>query len=183
MGITAVSAGQRITASLLNGLPVSIPLATGSVASSAAETVIGTFPIPASDPAAAAGSGFRFAVSGSADDTATPTLTLRMRFNSVAGTQIFSSIAALTCRATVANMMWFFDGWIIFSTGGAAASTATQGELTENIVSTVPASHANAHGPDTVDTTVAWSLVVTAAWSAASASNICRTLAGGLNRM
>ncbi len=183
MGVTAVAAGQKITAALLNSLPVSIPLVTGSVASSAAETVIGTFTIPANDPAAVAGSGFRFAVYGTADDTATPTLTLRLRFNTTGGTQIFSSIAALTCRATVTNMPWFYDGWIDFSSGGAGASCATQGQLNETLVSTTPANHANAHGPDTVDVTVQWSLVVTAQWSASSASNICRTLSGSLIRM
>src|ERR1035437_9722097 len=102
MGAVQVTAGQRITAAVLNNLPVTVsPLATGSVASSAAETVVGSFTIPAGDPVATF--GYRLGCMGTAGDTGTPTLTIRARRTGAGGT-LLAGYGALPCRSGITGM-------------------------------------------------------------------------------
>ncbi len=183
MGAAAVLAGQRITASLLNSLPVSVPMATGSIASSVAEAVIGTFTFPANDPAAAAGSGYRFHVFGTADDTGTPTLTLRVRAGGLAGTIITAGLGPTACQATVTNMKWAMDIWGYYSAAGAGGTLDFNGNVNEQVFQATWTAHPVLGLNIAMDTTATVTFVVTAQWGTSSASNICRTLTGAAYRI
>jgi hypothetical protein len=162
------SALELLTLAMLTRAP-SIPLVTGSVASSNAETVIGTFTVPANDSAAVAGSGYQF------------------RINGLGGTQIGNQPGALTCRTTATGMQYAIDGWLYFITAGASAQLSGHSVLDESVSSATPVVHGNgtfgASNPGTFDSTAAWTLVLTATWGTSSASNIARTLTGGLYRI
>jgi len=180
MGLTPVAAGQRVTAALLNGLPVTLSqLATGSVASSVAETVIGTVTIPANDPTV--GQGYMLRVFGSADDVLTPTLHLRLRLTSAAGTLI-SDFGTQTCR-TATNMQFIVDCPLYFTAAGAAGAFYNFGEMREEFVTAAAVEHDSGSIGVAADTTAPVVIVITAVWGTSSASNICRTLAGALTRI
>lgn len=156
------------------------PLTTGAIANSVAETVIGTFTIPANDPIA--GSGYRFRVYGGASDVLTPTLTFRFRLTNATGT-VFMTGLALTC-ITSASMRYSVDGWLYFNAVGAAGKLRASGILSESIAATAPALHSLLGGDTTgVDTTSPVVLCVTAQWSAASPSNNCVTFNGSMERI
>lgn len=183
MGVSQVVAGQKITAALLNGLPAQVAaLSTGSVSNTLAETVIGSFSIPAGQ-VSATGNGLAFRIFGTADTTATPALQLKMHFGTAGSTSdllIFTGLS-ITAR-TGTSMAWVLDGWFYFTTVGASGvicGVALQSQQVSTATDSPPNwAFANTLSP--VDTTVAESLTVSATWGTASTSNICRTLAGAV---
>jgi hypothetical protein len=189
MPLPPVLAGQRITAALLNGLPTGIALATGSMANSATETVIGSFQIPA-NTITAVNSGFQYYIYGTADNvvTATPTIAFSTRLGTT-GTTSDQGIAfgpTITCRATAqTGQGWWIEGWINFGVTGASGGVYQRADFYQAITAapntmTPVLSGGLVSGGGNINTTVANQLTVTAHWSAASASNIARSLAGAL---
>jgi len=186
MGLAPIQAGQRITAAVANSLPVTLsPLTLGSVSSSAAETVIGSFTIPASN--AVAGNGYAFHILGNANDTGTPALTFNLRINSVAGSVIGLTMGPWTCRPSQGDMIWALDGSMYVTAGGSACQL--QGHtIWDETIQTIngngtPTLHGNptyGNHPAPFDSTQPWSIVITATWDTANAANLCQTLAGSL---
>ncbi len=187
MGEALITAGQRITASMLNGLPVALAnLATGSVTSTTTETVVGTLAaaIPAGD--AAVNSGYEIRVSGTADGAATsPTLTLALRLDTAAGAVLVTH-SAVTYLAAGGTGRGFFIAATFHATAvGVSGKLFGVSQLLENVSKTGNANvdSQNNQNNTTIDTTVAHNIVLTAKWSAASASNTARTLAGDIVRI
>jgi len=181
MGESPVLAGQSVTDQMLNGLPVTLStLVTGSVSNSATETVIGSFTIPADD--AVAGSGYEFRVFGSADMLASATTRFRLRLASATGTLLMQG-AALSCPGAATGRPWGLRGTLYANAAGSSGLIDGWSWWAEELQSTTPSEQASSCLAVAVDWTAAVTLVVTADWGAASASNVARTLDGGLNRI
>jgi hypothetical protein len=189
MGAVPVTAGQRITAALLNALPVTLaPLVTGSVSNSAAETVIGTFTIPA-NTITATGQGLQWRICGSADSNGTgpPTIGFQIRLGTAGTTAdglMLGSATYINERAgSSTGLGWDLDGWLYFTGTGAAAPYVARMTSIDQITSGAAAQHqfiVSTAGAKTADITSVLKLTVTATWSAASTANVARTLAGSL---
>lgn len=184
MGLPPVLAGQRITANLLNGLPVTVAqLATSSFNNSGVEQVIGSFTAPAGD-VTAVGQGYQMRIFGSCDSAAgTALLTWKLRLNSLTGTLVSTAIA-VTPRTTT-NAPFTVDAWLYFTAVGASGTVDVQGYLNEGVTSGATVLHPILSAPNigTIDTTSAATYVLTALWGTAATGNAVRTLAGGMNRI
>jgi hypothetical protein len=176
MGLTSVLAGQDETAATANLLPPAASiLATGTVSNSNAETIIGTFTIPAGDASSASG-GYWFYVHGTSTEAANPNLTLRTRLNSTAGT-ILSSLGPSALTATPGTFDILL--WLLFEGIGAAGTFGCVSQTTmTNVAFITGGAEAVA-----INTTIANTLVITAQFSAAAAANTATTKAGVLYRL
>lgn len=155
-------------------------IVTGSIANSVTETVIGTFnSIPANDPIA--GSCYHVSARGTADFTTSPTVTIRVRLDSITGARQFDS-GALTCAGTLTNRAWAVEARFMVTATGVSGSYETFGWYNDGIRSSNSQIGSNFTG-QVIDTTSAHTVVVTATWGTASASNVCRSLAGTLERV
>ncbi|NUP47561.1 MAG: hypothetical protein HOW97_09660 [Catenulispora sp.] len=156
-------------------------LTTATVANTATETVIGTFTIPAND--AQAGGVYRATMYGTASSTGTPTITFKVRLGGVSG-QILASFPAVTTASGVASGGWLVETRLLCIVNGAAATWSASSALNQQIASLTAgtSSVALTNGTVTVDSTINEALVVTATWSAASASNTASSTAGLLYR-
>lgn len=156
-------------------------LTTATVANTVTETVVGTFTIPAAD--AQAGGVYRGTVYGTASTTGTPTLTFKVRLGGVAG-QVLATFPAITTASGLVTGGWLAEVRLMCLTNGASATWAASASLNHQIASLTAgaSSPALTNGTVTVDSTVAETLVITATWSAASASNTVSSTAGLLYR-
>jgi hypothetical protein len=118
--------------------------------------------------------------------TATPTLTFRLRWAGVGGT-VMAASGAITCGSAVTAAMWALELIVVTRANGSSGSLFTTGKVIvgEDAANTVgSATNASAVGlmgsagvatpaAVTLDLTAAPSggIVLTAQWSAASASN------------
>jgi len=178
MGESPVLAGQAVTDKVLNGLPVTLStLVTGS-SSASAETIIGTWTIPAND--AVAGSGYQFRVIGTADIPSAATLRLHLRLASATGALLMQG-AALTSGVTGSNHWWNMRGYLYANAAGSSGSLDGSSWWAEAIQSSTPAEVASGLISQAVDTTSTILLCVTASIGTGAAT--VRTLDGGLNRI
>jgi hypothetical protein len=146
--------------------------ATVTVANTVTETVIGTLTIPANDTVV--GAVYRVVVYGTASVTGTPTFTIRGRLGGVAGT-LAATIGAVTASSGVTNQTWSVEFDIVCLTTGGSGTWMPRMVVVQNVTAAaaqtgtvlLPVSGASV----TRDTTASSDMVVTWAWSAASASN------------
>jgi hypothetical protein len=180
MGITALAAGQRATAAQINSLPVVTSyLSTGSVTNTTSETIIGTFTIAAGDPAFPG--GYRFEVVGTAAQSGTPNVSMRVRLNSTSGALLFSATGV---SFSAASTPFAFDGFIMFSAIGASGAfygsvimnSNFGGAATAVLTPGIPNNVA-------INTTISNTIVVTAQFSAASSSDTVTTIGGAMYRL
>lgn len=158
--------------------PTSQSVAT--VANTAAETVLASWSIPAGD--AADHCVYRYVVQGVASTTGTPTLTIRVRLGGVAGA-IVAAFTAVTTSAGISGRGWRVDGSLLPIVLGASGTWAGGATLTHHLASTTGAvQNELTDAPITRDSTSSQTLVVTAQWSAASASNTATAQVGQLTR-
>lgn len=146
--------------------------ASVTVANTTTETIVGTITIPAGD--AAVGAIYRVTVFGTASVTGTPTFTVRGRLGGVAGT-LAATLGPTTAGSGVTGQSWSVDFDLVCLTTGASATWMPRFVLAQN-VSTASAQTGSVLLPVTAasitqDSTVSNTMVVTWAWSAASASN------------
>lgn len=183
MGVSPVSAGQRITAAMINGLPVTwSQLTTGSGGtSSTGEVVIGTFQsaMPANDPAV--GFGYMWRVVGTTNETGTPNITLRTRIDTAGGTAIVSHTAMTANQGN--SRLFSLEGWMFFTAIGAGGAATADERVHEIITTTGNGTFASTFGTPSIDTTSAHSIVITAQFSASNAGNLASTLAGTLYKI
>jgi hypothetical protein len=154
-----------------------------AIANTTTETII--FPnttVPAN--LMADGRILRVIAMGRHSTTATPTLTFRLRWGGVAGTVLAAS-GAITAGSGVTNAIWRLEALLVVRSNGQSGSIFAMGEveLGEDAANTVgSATNATAVGfmgsagvatpaAVTADLTADTPLALTAAWSAASASN------------
>ncbi|MCX5326268.1 right-handed parallel beta-helix repeat-containing protein [Streptomyces sp. NBC_00120] len=154
---------------------------TATAANSAAETVVASWLIPAGD--ALPGTAYRFAAHGQASTTATPTLTIRVRLGGVTGT-VVAAFAAVTTGSAIANRGWEVNGVLHAIAPGSSGTWSGGAQLWHRLASTTGAAAQEVtDGVITRDSTADQALVVTAQWSAASASNTAQALAATLLRI
>lgn len=126
----------------------------------------------------------RLRIFGQYSNTATPTLTYRLRWGGVAGT-VLAATAAVTTPSGVTAATWNLDIMIQTRSNGSAGSIMANGDA--SVYAAVAPTVASATGSAadtpitaggvttpaavTVDLTADTALAVTAQWSAASASN------------
>ncbi len=174
-------AGSDITAAALNALPAPLDtLAIGSVTNSAAETTIGTFAngIPANDPGL--NSAYVFTVSGTCDVTATPTLRLRLYIASVTTAHRIFDSGVLTTSAGAGQPWWLWARVIITGTG--SSGTHDPGGIGA-FAAVSAAAITSIFTAQTINTTIANQILLTAQWGTASASNTCRSTGGTMGRL
>ncbi|HET9382262.1 MAG TPA: hypothetical protein VFP69_15725 [Streptomyces sp.] len=152
-----------------------------TAANTTAETVVGSWTIPAGD--AAVGTGYRFALHGTASTTGTPTLTLRVRLGGATGA-VIAAYTAVTTGSGISSRGWRIEGALHCVTTGASGTWAGGAALSHHLTGTTGvAQHELTDAPVTRDTTVDQALVVTAQWSAAAAANTAAGTAGSLQRV
>ncbi|MFD8937335.1 right-handed parallel beta-helix repeat-containing protein [Streptomyces sp. NPDC059578] len=152
-----------------------------TAANSTAETAVASWTVPAND--ALAGTAYRVTAQGIASTTGTPTLTLRVRLGGVAG-PVIAAFSAVTTSSGIASRGWRIDGTLHSLTIGGSATWAGGATLTHHLASTTGQAQTElTDAAITRDSTVDQVLVVTAQWSAASASNTAGGTAGLLQRI
>jgi len=179
MTTSLITAGSRAVASQGSALATLVSaLTTGSIASSTTETVIGTANIPANS--VSLGDVLKLKVLGSVDATGTPTLTLKLRFNSASGGTLLTMYSA-TARAATSSP-YYIDLDLMVTATGASANLEAAGFLSDRVTSSTAAitGQVNNINAGTFDSTASTNLVVTATWGTSSASNVARTLQGAL---
>lgn len=146
------------------------------VSSTATETIMATLSIPSEK--AVVGAMFRLTAFGVASVTGTPTLTLRTRLGGIGGTLQANSGARTASSGVTAH------GWKVVTelscisigsggTGFIQQLTHESLSLAGSPVWVSPAVILDGSLPGAWNTTVAQTMVLTATWSASSASNIC----------
>lgn len=180
MGIAPVAAGEEIIADIINQLPVVVSyLSTGSVANSTAETIIGTFTI-GPDQATFPG-GFWWNIFGVATNTGSPTVTMRIRLNSVTGTLLFNP-GAVSVSSGSGSQFWI-GGGMGFEAIGSSGSFGIWDQWMASFSGATAAQTPSMIDAISIDTTATNTLVLTAQWSAASASNTAATRFGAMYRL
>lgn len=154
-------------------------LTTATVANTVSETVIGTFTIPAND--AQSNGSYRATIFGVASTTGTPTLGFNVRLGGLAG-QLLGSFTAVTTTSNLVNGAWFHEIFLYCIANGASATWSAAISQWHQLSGTGTSAHRLTNGTVTVNSTTAQTLVVTAIWSAASASNTASSTAGLLTR-
>lgn len=153
---------------------------TATAAGTSAETVVASWMIPAGD--ALPGTAYRFAAQGQASSTGTPTLTIRVRLGGPGGA-VVASFAAVTTSSSISNRGWRVDGVLHAVAPGSSGTWLCGAQLVHHLSSTSGQSTQDVtDGTVTRDSTVDQALVVTAQWSASSASNTAQGLAANLHR-
>lgn len=155
-------------------------IALAAAASTTAETVVASWIIPAED--ALPGTAYRFDAHGQASTTGTPTLTIRVRLGGVAGA-VVAAFSAVTTSSAIANRGWHVSG-VLHAVAPSATGTWTgRASLVHHLNNVVgQALQDLTDGTIVRDSTVDQALVVTAQWSAASASNTTTGLAANMRR-
>ncbi|WP_328903319.1 right-handed parallel beta-helix repeat-containing protein [Streptomyces sp. NBC_00441] len=159
--------------------PTSRSLATA--ANTTSETILASWSIPAGDAADYA--SYRFTAQGVASTTGTPTLTIRVRLGGVSGA-VVAAFTAVTTSSAISGRGWRVDGSLLAVAPGSASATWVGGAtLTHHLSSTTGAvQNELTDGTITRDSTSSQALVVTAQWSAASASNTATAQVGQMVR-
>jgi hypothetical protein len=174
---TPVAAGQRITASVLNSLPVDLgALGTGSITNSVTETVIGTFSSAIPQNTAVAGSGYSFLISGTTDTTGTPTIQWRLYVGGIVAAQLIFDSGVQTTNGTATSKAYTVRAFLIVTGTGSSGTFESFGLVNSAHVS--GGANYNSRTASTINTTVSNDVVLTAKWGTASSSNTARTLAG-----
>lgn len=146
--------------------------ATTTVANTITETAIGTLTIPANDTAV--GAVYRIVAFGTASVTGTPTFTIRGRLGGAAGT-LAATIGPVTASTGVTNQTWSCEFDVVCLTTGGSGTWMPRLVVAQNVsgasVQTGTILLPTAGASVTRDTTASSDMVITWAWSAASASN------------
>lgn len=177
-----------------SGLNGTIPLSalaktsTTTLSNSTTETVLHTFTIAGSD--ASVGSVYSIRATGTMDwTTGSPTVTFRVRLGGVSGATIASCTVACTSSASTSGPAWNVEGDIVCITTGSSGTWRGSIKALAGIQSGgfgAAANPATAGAPSsavTQTTTSTNDLVITAQWSAASASNTIRCDTGYASRI
>lgn len=177
-----------------SGLNGTIPLAglaktsTTTVSNTTTETLLHTFTIPGND--ASAGSVYTIRAIGTMDwTTGTPTVTFRVRLGGLAGTLIASCVVTCPTGASSAAPAWTVDGDVITISTGSGGTWRGSIRAAGQVVSggfTAAANPSTVGAPGSavsVSTTATADLVITAQWSAASATNTLRCDTGYAQRI
>ncbi|NGO66818.1 right-handed parallel beta-helix repeat-containing protein [Streptomyces boncukensis] len=180
---TPINFTGTVTGAVRRGNSADAPgaITTGTAANTTTETAVASLLIPAND--ALPGTGYRFSVHGQASTTGTPTLTIRVRLGGATGT-VLAAFSAVTTASGIAGRGWSVSGVLHAVVPGSTGTWTANGQLVHRLASTTgQALQEVTDGTVTRDSTADQALVVTAQWSAASASNTAQVLAASLNRV
>lgn len=149
-----------------------VPSATTTVASTTSETVIATYTASANDMIA--GAVYKITAWGVAGVTGTPTMIFKPRFGGVAGTS--NATITVTASSNVTAKVWKAEALFVIQSTGASGNVHSNITVSEglSVVGSNPSTcvvRMDGNTTTTVNTTVSNDLVITAKWSASSASN------------
>lgn len=121
------------------------------------------------------GAVLRVTAAGEISTTGSPTFTFQLRYGGVSGTSLIST-GALTQGTTQTRLAWRFEAIVACRSIGTSGTVVPEGLVTWNTTTSAGTTLAvpqtiPSPATVTVDTTTAKALVLTGAWSAASASN------------
>jgi len=181
VGITQLAAGQKLTAATINQLPVVVSyLSTGSGGtSSTSEVQIGSFTIPANDPTNPGGYWWKIHTTCTA--ASSPTLTVRLRLNTLAGTILAVGDASNT--VSLSNGIIQHDGWVGFEAIGSSGSFGSWCATYAFLQAATTTTHVNQTDGTAINTTISNSILVTAQYGASNAGNTATTRFGSLYRL
>ena len=181
MGITQLAAGQKLTAATINQLPVVVSyLSTGSGGtSSTSEVQIGSFTIPAGDPTFPG--GYQWVIHTVCTAAASPTLTVRLRLNSLAGTILGINDASNTQSFSPGIVQ--HNGWIQLEAIGSSGFFGCYNSTYALLQSATTTTHVNQTDGTAINTTVSNTILVTAQFGASNAGNSATTKSGALYRL
>lgn len=142
-----------------------------TVANTITETAFATITLPAND--AVVGAVYKIHAYGTLGVTGTPTMTFRGRLGGAAGTQmvVFPSV---TIRTGATDGFWDIIYYLTCLTTGVSGTWSPMMKYSHNFLTSVTTyTHLGpiTSAPVTRDTTISNDMVLTATWSAASASN------------
>lgn len=146
--------------------------ATTTVANTTTETVVGTYTISANQPVA--GSVYRMVAFGNISNTGTPTITWRARIGGVSGTLLCGLGPTTPSTGSQSSKEVRLSLEVVCLTTGSSGTwfglmTEQRNWHDSGTVSTVQINSSD--GAVTRDTTASNSLVITAQWGTANASN------------
>lgn len=174
-GAVALTGAVSMTGEVTTGgvrAPAAYPAkgSTTTVANSTAETILHTLSIPAGD--ALVGTAYRMRLFGLATwpVTTVPTITFRLRLGGGSGAVV--ATVTVTCPATAGTSKgWTIDADLTVTAVGASANWRGSMDIANSIATAVQ-DRADASGAGVTRSSLqANDVVVTAQWSAASASN------------
>lgn len=155
-----------------SGVKKTLTSTVTTVANTASETIIASMPIPAGD--LAVGAAFRIKIHCNVSFLSSASLTWRMRWNGIGGTNI-GTCGPTTLSATAqTNKEVTLEAYVqvrSVSAGGTIFANLLEIRNTTQTGSIGEVQMGSSDGAVTVDTSSATSFVVTATWGAASASN------------
>lgn len=161
------------TVAVLSGNLASVT-STTTVANTLTETVLGVATIPANEPKA--GSVYHMYGYGQYSVTSTPTLTFKVYWGGLGGTNILS-LPAINASNNITAAAYRYDVTVGFrSTTSLVASMHLH--LVTDTGTSVAQGYTTTTAPTTVTTSAASDLAVSFKWSAASASNTISALGG-----
>jgi len=180
MGITQVAAGSRATAATFNSLPVIVSyLSTGSGGtSSTSEVSIGSFTIPANDPTFPG--GYQWQIHTVCAAAASPTLTIRLRLNTLAGTILAVNDPSNTVSLSAGIIQ--HNGWIINEALGSSGSFGSYCSTYAFLQAATTTTHVNQTEATGINTTISNTILVTAQFGTSNAGNSATTKGGALYR-
>lgn len=149
-----------------------------AVANTTDETALASVTVPANYMSD--GRILRLKAFGKLSTTVTPTITFAVRWGGAAGV-LLATTEAITNGSTVTNVNWSIEVLIQLRTNGATGTAIAMGEAKLHTSATAIAENVfgvsgyDAPATATVDLTTDKALVLTADWSAASASNTINT--------
>ena len=178
------NAGSRLTAAAANLADYQAAAMTVSgVSNSTTETVVGSVTVPATDPGlSSTGCGYRLYWFGVASCTGTPTLQIQIREASVTGT-IIANFGAITCQSGGSGMHVAIDMELLISSTGPSGTFDCMTTLRSSLAAATVAFGGSGSNAKPINTTAAFTLVVTALWGTASASNTLTGDVGTLDRI
>jgi len=181
MGITQVPAGSRATAQQFNSLPVIVSyLSTGSGGtSSTSEVQVGSFTIPANDPTFPG--GYQWVIHTVCAATGSPTLTVRLRLNTLAGTILAVNDPSNTVSLSAGIIQ--HNGWIFNEALGSSGSFGSYNSTFAFLQAATTTTHVNQTEATGINTTISNTILVTAQFGTSNAGNSVTTKGGSLYRL
>jgi hypothetical protein len=194
LGLTLPAGTEDVDISVLNTDFTKLDTAIGfksvkttitTLANSTAETVLYSLTLGANS--VGLGSVYKMVAWGQASTTATPTLTFRLRLGGVGGT-VMAVCPAITTASGIANKGWRAEGDLILvaspgASAGWQAALRVINELNTVAPNNAVAGASNTSGGILLGSDVSRDWVLTAQWSAASASNTLGISAGYAHRV
>lgn len=172
------AAGELLVAGTFGASPVQSLISSSS--NTVAEAVIASFTIPAND-AQSLTSAYEYRLFGNINATLAMNVTLRLRIGGLAG-NLLATFGPFTVRGLINGMGWALSGTTTCRGNGAGGHFDTSAILNEEIDTAAASLHSDITSFVAQDTTVSYTIVLTAQMSAAAVGNVAQVQEANLVR-